>query len=52
MSFWVLAVRSVGLARLSGVSFLLAACPVFGLWILLMLLMAGITQGIKALVGF
>jgi hypothetical protein len=32
MTFWVLAVRAVGLARLSGVSFAKAALWVFGIW--------------------
>jgi hypothetical protein len=32
MTFWLLAVRAVGLARLSGVSFAKAAVWVFGLW--------------------
>jgi hypothetical protein len=32
MTFWVLAVRAVGLARLSGVSFGKAAAWVFGIW--------------------
>jgi VIT1/CCC1 family predicted Fe2+/Mn2+ transporter len=32
MTFWLLAVRAVGLARLSGVSFTKAAVWVFGIW--------------------
>ena len=32
MTFWLLAVRAVGLARISGVSFAKAACWVFGIW--------------------
>jgi hypothetical protein len=32
MTFWVLALRSLGLARLSGISFAKAALWVFGLW--------------------
>ena len=32
MTFWVLGVRSVGLARLSGASFLKSAAWVFGVW--------------------
>jgi len=32
MTFWVLAVRALGLARLSGVSFAKAAVWVFGIW--------------------
>jgi flagellar biosynthesis protein FlhB len=32
MTFWLLAVRSMGLARLSGVSFAKAALWVFGIW--------------------
>ena len=32
MTFWLLAVRAVGLARLSGVSFIKAALWVFGIW--------------------
>ncbi len=32
MTFWVLAVRSAGLARLSGISFVKAAACVFGIW--------------------
>ena len=32
MTFWVLAVRAIGLARLSGVSFVKAALWVYGIW--------------------
>ena len=32
MTFWLLAVRGIGLARLSGVSFAKAAAWVFGIW--------------------
>jgi len=32
MTFWVLAVRAVGLARLSGASFTRAACWIYGVW--------------------
>ena len=32
MTFWVLAVRAIGLARLSGASFAKAAAWVFGIW--------------------
>ena len=32
MTFWLLAVRSIGLARLSGASFVKAALWVFGIW--------------------
>ena len=32
MTFWLLAVRAIGLARLSGVSFAKAAVWVFGIW--------------------
>ena len=32
MTFWLLAVRAMGLARLSGVSFIKAALWVFGIW--------------------
>jgi len=32
MTFWLLAVRSIGLARLSGASMLKSALWVFGIW--------------------
>jgi hypothetical protein len=41
MTFWVLAVRACGLARLSGVRFAKAAVWVFGIWAGLTSLMVG-----------
>ena len=47
MTFWALAVRSLGLSRLAGVSFGRAALGVFGAWMLLMtvlIVLGGIVQ--------
>jgi len=49
MTFWVLAVRAIGLARLSGASFGKAAAWVFGIWALLTGVMSGFGFAMKAL---
>lgn len=51
-TIWLLAVRSIGLARLSGVPFLRAAWWIFGLWFLWMSFVIAIAQGFKAAFGF
>lgn len=51
MTFWLLAVRSVGLARLSGASFGKAAAWVFGLWAALTGLMIGFGAAMRAVFG-
>jgi len=51
MTFWLLAVRSVGLARLSGVSFVKAAVPVFGVWAALTGLIVGFGFAMRAISG-
>ncbi len=51
MTLWLLAVRSVGLARLSGASFGQAAAWVFGLWALLTGLMIGFGAAVRAVFG-
>jgi len=51
MTFWSLAVRSVGLARLSGVSLVKAAVPVFGVWAVLTGLMVGFGFAMRAISG-
>ncbi len=48
MVFWALAVRSVGLARLSGSSFVKAALWVFGIWVAYTGLLAGIGFAARA----
>lgn len=49
MTFWLLAVRAIGLARLSGASFGKAAAWVFGIWVVLTGVMAGFGFAMKAL---
>ncbi len=49
MIIWILIVRSIGLARLSGVSFEKAAAWVFGLWITWTGLIIGFAAAIKAI---
>jgi hypothetical protein len=51
MTFWLLAVRSIGLARLSGASFGKAAVWVFGIWAALTGLMLGLGAAIRAAFG-
>jgi hypothetical protein len=51
MTFWVLAVRASGLARLSRVSFLKAALWVFGIWIGYTAFFTGIGFAVQAAVG-
>jgi hypothetical protein len=51
MTFWGLAVKSIGLARLSGASFGKAAIWVFGLWAAFMGLMIGFGAAMRAVFG-
>jgi hypothetical protein len=51
MTFWLLAVRSIGLARLSGAPFLRSAAWVFGIWALYTSLLMGIGLAAKAAFG-
>jgi VIT1/CCC1 family predicted Fe2+/Mn2+ transporter len=51
MTFWLLAVRSVGLARLSGASFAKAAAWMYGIWAVLMALMIGFGFAFRAIAG-
>jgi hypothetical protein len=51
MTFWVLAVRAIGVARLSGAPFLKAAIWVFGIWLGYTGLLIGIGLGVKSLLG-
>jgi hypothetical protein len=46
MSFWALAVRALGLAKLPGVPFRRALLWVFGLWLTAMLLLAGLRMAV------
>jgi hypothetical protein len=47
MTFWLLAVRAVGLARLANVSFARAAAWVFGFWFATSALIYGVSTGIQ-----
>ncbi len=49
MTFWYLTVRAVGLARLSGASFLKAAAWIFGIWAVVIGLRLGYTAALQAL---
>jgi hypothetical protein len=49
MTFWLLAVRAIGLARLSGASFAKAAVWVFGIWALFTGSMFGLGQAMQAI---
>lgn len=51
ITIWVLAVRSIGLAKLSGARFMPAAIWVFGIWIAEVSFLIGIGLAFKALVG-
>ena len=51
MTFWGLAVKSVGLAKLSGASFARAAVWVFGLWAAVTGLMIGIGLAAQSVFG-
>jgi hypothetical protein len=51
MTFWLLGVRAIGLARLSGASFGRAAAWVFGLWAAFMGLMLGLGFALRAAFG-
>lgn len=51
ITIWVLAVRSIGLAKLSGARFLPAAIWVFGLWLAQVSILVGIGLAFKALIG-
>ena len=48
MTFWVLAVRSMGLARLTGASFAKAAAWLFGIWLFFTALMIGFSAAMQA----
>ncbi len=49
MTFWLLAVRSIGLARLTGASFGKAAVPVFGVWFIISGLIIGFSLAMQAI---
>ena len=51
MTFWGLAVKSVGLAKLSGVSFARAAVWVFGLWVVVTAVLIGIGVAARSVFG-
>lgn len=51
LAIWGLAVRSIGLARLSGVSTAKTACWLFGLWLVWRLGIVGVTQLTQRLGG-
>jgi hypothetical protein len=51
MTFWLLAVRSIGLARLTGASVGKAAAWVFGIWIVLTGAMIGFGAAMRAVFG-
>src|SRR5205085_2058359 len=50
MTFWILAVRAIGLARLSGVSFAKAAAAVFGVWVAYTGFFIGVGFAVQAVV--
>jgi hypothetical protein len=49
MTFWLLAVRALGLARLSGVSFGRAAAWIFGIWTVFTGLLIGFGAALQAI---
>jgi hypothetical protein len=51
MMFWLLAVRSIGLAKLTGVSFGKAAVPIFGIWAVIAALLTGFALAMLAISG-
>lgn len=51
MTFWVLAVRAIGLARLSSISLAKAAACVFGVWAAYTGFFIGLAAGFKALMS-
>lgn len=51
-TIWLLAVRSIGLARLCGVPFARAAFWIFGVWFLWMGVIIAVTQAIRSAFGF
>jgi hypothetical protein len=51
VTFWVLAVRAIGLARLAGVPVLRAAFWVFGLWFTYMSLILSVGLALRGLLG-
>jgi mannitol-specific phosphotransferase system IIBC component len=51
ITFWVLVVRAIGLARLAGVPVLRAAFWVFGVWFAYMSLLLGIGMAVRAAFG-
>jgi hypothetical protein len=48
MTFWLLAIRAVGLSKLANVSFARAAAWVFGVWFVTSALIYGISTGMQA----
>jgi hypothetical protein len=52
VTFWVLAVRSVGLARLTRGTFLSAAVWVFGVWAFYTGCLIGLGLAVRAIFGF
>lgn len=51
ITLWVLAVRSIGLAKLSGVRFAPAAIAVFAIWLVQTSILVGIGLAFKAVLG-
>jgi hypothetical protein len=51
MTFWLLTIRSIGLARFSGASVAKAAAWIFGIWIVLTGIMIGFGAAMKAAFG-
>jgi len=51
ITIWVLAVRSIGLAKLAGTRFMPAAFWVFGLWLAQVSILLGIGLAFKAMLG-
>ncbi|HEY5910464.1 MAG TPA: YIP1 family protein [Verrucomicrobiae bacterium] len=51
ITLWLLAVRSIGLAKLGGTRFVPAAVWVFGLWVLQTSVLLGIGLAMKAMLG-
>ena len=47
MTFWALAVKSVGLARITGASFAKAAGWVFGIWVAQTAILTGLSLGVQ-----
>jgi hypothetical protein len=51
MTFWVIVVRFIGLAKLTDVSLSRAAAWVFGVWVAMMFVLVSLSLAIQALVG-